>query len=182
MWDALVCIAPLVWCRTHSMPSSGLPLLALALGGADAARMLPSSMDTYAWPELPRFAALFVIVDVLQTSAHVLTHTGWLGACVRRHHLVHHRHRTISAAAAFDTGCIDALVQLIIPLLIALAVVEPNRTTAILFGVAFSQWLIHIHEPADVCRAWRLPGLVTPEYHQAHHEGRGHYAHVFAVC
>tara|TARA_B110001452_G_scaffold121046_1_gene100465 strand:- start:6965 stop:7516 length:552 start_codon:yes stop_codon:yes gene_type:complete len=180
--DALLCVVLPVWWRTHSMPVSGLPTLAIVLIGADALGVLPSSMDTYAWPSLSRLCGLLVGMDALQTTMHILTHRGWLGGVVREHHLVHHRHQKINPASAFDTGWLDALVQLICPLLVTLAAIQPDRTTAIAFGVIYSLWLVHIHTPGEASRCVRLPGLVTPEYHQAHHAGGGHYAHIFAVC
>jgi hypothetical protein len=179
--DALLCIGIPVWYRTRVMPFSGLPLLTIVLLCIDTLGVLPASMNTYAWPNMQRLCALFVSLDALQTLVHIPTHHGWLGVKVREHHLIHHRHKRIHPASAFDTGCLDALLQLIIPLMLTLALVQPDRTTAIAFGVLYSQWLIHIHTPTDACGVWRVP-VVTLAYHQAHHSGGGHYAHIFAVC
>ena len=179
--DALLCVGLPVWWRTRAMPVSGLPMLAVVLLSSDALGVFPSSMDSYAWPSWSRLCALFVAMDAAQTTVHVLTHRGWLGEVVRQHHLVHHRHKTIHPASAFDTGWLDAFLQLICPLLVTLVAIRPDRTTAIAFGVLYSQWLVHIHTPDAASRRWRIPGLVTPDYHQSHHAGSGHYAHVFAV-
>lgn len=178
--DALLCIGVPVWWRARAMPSSGIPLLAFVFSAVHALGGFPPSMEAYAWPSPTSLVALIVLMDAMQTLVHVLTHGGWLGDRVRRHHLVHHRHTTIAPATAFDTGVLDALVQLVVPLFVTLWSVRPDRTTAILFGVVHSQWLVHIHTPSSA-DAWSVPGLVTPAYHQQHHAGRGHYAHVFAV-
>jgi len=178
--DALICVGlPALW-KTRSVPLSGIPLLALAFCIAQWYAIFPSSMDSHAWPDPCRGFVLLLCVDTLQTSVHMLTHFGYLGQTVRKQHLVHHTHTLVHPSTAFHTGILDALLQLILPLIVALRIVEPDRTTAILFGLFFSQWLIYIHTPR-VVPGLRIPGLVTPEYHQEHHSGRGHYAHVFAI-
>lgn len=141
-------------------------------------RVFPSSMEKYERPDLMQLLLLFVCMDSLQTMVHYFTHRGWLGSTALRHHLVHHRHVRIATSEAFCTGWVDSLVQLIAPLLCVLHLVRPNRTTALVFGVMYSQWLLYIHTPDT---SLRFPGLIAPEYHQAHHSGKGNYAHVFPV-
>ena len=178
--DALICVGlPALW-RTRSLPLSGIPLLALTFCIAQLCAIFPSSMDSYARPDPYKSFVLLVCVDALQTIVHILTHFGYLGHMVRQQHLVHHTHTLVHPSTAFHTGILDALLQLILPLFVALRIVEPDRTTAILFGLFFSQWLIYIHTPRGA-PGLRIPGLVTPEYHQKHHFGKGHYAHVFAI-
>jgi sterol desaturase/sphingolipid hydroxylase (fatty acid hydroxylase superfamily) len=135
--DALLCFGIPAWWRTRSIPISGLPLLALTLYAVDAIGLLPSTMEAHATPDPARLLALFVSMDALQTVVHILTHRGWFGDRVHRHHRLHHRHRNINSASAFDTGFLDALVQLIFPLIATLNLIQPDRTSAILFGVCY---------------------------------------------
>lgn len=177
-WDAAFCIGLPALARKATLSPTGLPLVFLVLGTAECWGILPSSMHEYGTFEFARFALLLGCIDLVQTSLHFAIHAGWLGQTVRSHHLLHHAHTTIRTEIAFATGWLDALLQLALPLLMTLAAVKPNRTTAIAFGLFYSQWLLYIHSPTSQLR---VPGMVSPDYHALHHAGKGAYSHVFAV-
>ena len=177
-WDAVVCVGFPVIARTRALPVSGLPVMFASLVLSETFRIFPSSMEKYGWPDMLQLLLLFICMDSVQTAVHYCTHRGWLGSTALRHHHVHHRHVKITTRSAFCTGWLDSLVQLVAPLFCVLQLVRPNRTTALVFGVMYSQWLLYIHTPDT---SLRFPGLVTPAYHQAHHSGKGHYTHVFPV-
>ena len=180
MWDvafALLTSHACVWGTDVALRPTGVPFLLTALAMAWHAAALPSEVYAYGAFRPLSFCTLLALVDASQCAIHVAQHV-LPGA--RRSHAVHHAARDPTPRDAFVTGWSDALAQIVVPVYAALCVVRPDRTTALVFGLAYSHWLVYLHSALpDHC----VPGLVTPSYHRRHHAAsRGHYAHVFALC
>jgi sterol desaturase/sphingolipid hydroxylase (fatty acid hydroxylase superfamily) len=150
--------------RALVRPATGLPLafvFALAVPLPERARAYRAEDAARAPLEA---LALLVLVDGLQYCVHAATH-----AARRKAHAVHHRHTRPTPAVAFDTGLEDAVVQLLVPVAVAVHALAPSRAALVAFGVVYSLWLQLIHGTSA-----RLPRalervLVTPAYHRAHH-------------
>lgn len=178
--NAIVCVAGAV-AGAHGLarviaPWTGLPLLATALGSAAAVGAIPATCwDVTSTPDLAALAALVVSVDALQYVAHRAAHRAW-----RRTHAVHHAHVRPRVADAFDTHPVDALLQLVLPLLLALHLVRPTLATVTCFGAGYACWLLWLHDPKAHGGLSRL--VVTPAYHRVHHtEPHRCLAHVFPL-
>ena len=93
--------------------------------------------------------------------------------------MIHHRVHSPRRQDAFRTGYIDALLQVMLPLLVSVYVVCPHRTALSIFGVGFSWWLYFVHSECDgETHPWMARiGFVTPWYHKGHHcTPRSHFA------
>jgi len=189
MWSTalaiVACVVPWHAWSNAPVPWTGIPMALAALGLAWWRAWLPPEVyawETAApWSAAPRAGACIVVLDVLQCAVHRATHRGWLGDAVRRSHAKHHEHRRPTAAVAFDTGPLDAVVQLLIPLWATLWLVRPGRGAATLFGLAYSQWLLLIHA-ADVDERWIPWFMASPSYHRVHHAHPDrHFAHVLRI-
>ena len=167
--------------RSLLCPPTGFPLALLFFASAWCAGALPDRtyvLSDAHHPLLPlsEAALLLLAVDFVQLHAHRLMHTSPL----RAHHAVHHRHVRPSASVAFDTGVVDAVVQLLLPVYACIWIVRPCRLGVGMYGLAHSAWLQFIHTSPDVPypRLARL-GMVTPAYHHAHHaDPTRHMAHL----
>lgn len=180
MYDAALVIggAALLW--TRRLDLSGMPLLFACLGIAWCAELLPLTMYSYGPLYATHVLALCAVTDLLSTIVHAATHKRYLGQWLYESHCLHHKHIHPSAEDAFATGLLDALVQLVLPLFCALWWVCPNRVSAIVFGLVYSQHLLHVHT-ADRGRC--MWPLVDPAYHRRHHKvPNTNYSHFFAVC
>ena len=172
-----LCHAPAWGTRSFVRPWTGYPLLLGCVGVGTCLKVLPASVLEHGAPSLWHTLLLLVLVDGLQYLVHAAAHRFALS-----HHVRHHRHTRPTAADAFDTGPADALVQLVVPLFVAMHVVAPNRTSLLLFGSAYAAWLQFLHtHPVDWPSLRRI-GLVTPRYHHVHHQRpRKNLSHVFTT-
>lgn len=131
----------------------------------------PSMYDDDAHFRPAHVGALCFITDALQAFVHRMSHTAWKRTVLGRSHMVHHEHRNPEPQEAFYTGFVDAAVQMLLPLLFAMWVVQPSRLSAVAFGCVYSWWLLFIHSDPTVAHPTldRLC-LVTPSHHHRHHQ------------
>ena len=180
MIDMMIAIgAPtLLWTRRPS--ATGIPLLFTVFGTMWTFAMFPTEMYDYDAPSPIRLVALIVCTDLIQTIVHAMIHKRWLGERALRAHQIHHVYKSPSPDVAFETGVMDAVLQIIAPLYATLCLIRPDRCTAILFGMAYSQWLLYIHTGnAD----HGIPFLVSPRYHATHHtHPHKHFGHVICIA
>ena len=164
------------WCR--KFPFDGLPIMFLVFAIPWYLRFFPAQCYVYTFPSGVEVAKMVVITDLLQTVLHAATHKGYLGHFVYASHMVHHTKKKPVPADAFVTGTLDALLQLVIPVIASIFLTPPSRISLILFGCIYSQWLLFIHTSVDLpCMKWLL---VTPAHHQKHHRNPGcNFANVF---
>ena len=166
---------------------TGFPLAGAVLGAFWALGGLPASVYSYE-TTCAEFAydvaTLFLTVDAVQTLVHWLSHTHLRHTPLGRAHAVHHRHTYPTPADAFDTGALDAVAQLLLPLVLCVHVVRPSRGSLIAFGSLFSNWLHFLHSDPSVDRSrLRSFGLVTPAHHHEHHQAPWrNFSTVLAVC
>lgn len=180
MLDAaiVICTGGLIWDRHLSL--SGMPLLFSVFFALWTCDLFPVEMQVYQQPCLGKWTAAMFLTDLLQTFIHVATHRMWLGSKIFKAHGVHHTHKRPTPRDAFHTGAIDSFVQVLLPVFVVLHIVRPDRFTAVLYGLCYSQWLLYIHSdwPPSPSK-W----LVSPEYHRRHHEHpTGHFSHLIAFC
>ena len=172
MWDVCICIILFNtnwWIHFEYLAMTGFPLTFLVLYVLWLTQCLPMSMyDTDVTVNLWHVGLLFLFMDVLQTTCHYAAHTRLRHTPVGRSHMIHHVHKNPLPQDAFFTGSVDAIFQLILPLVLSLHLVQPSKYTASLFGCFYSWWLLFIHSNADVPWLSRL-GLVTPRHHRQHH-------------
>ena len=152
-------------------PLSGIPLFLMCLAFAFYFDVLPSECYEYSNlspGSLLQMTSLVVFTDIVQCMIHILMHTKSAPRFVRHSHSIHHRVKNPTPNESFQTGIVDSLLQLLLPLYISLWVVRPCRVSAIIFGSLYSAWLVYIHS--------QLPDhpfpnvLVTPSHHARHHE------------
>ena len=166
------------WCRR--LPKDGIPLMLASLAALWYGACLPAATYVHGWPHPADVLKMALVADVLQTAVHAATHRGLLGKAAYASHMVHHRARRPRPVDAFVTGTADALLQLVLPVAASIFAVAPNRTSLVVFGVAYSQWLLFLHSPARLPRCLRGV-LVEPRCHAAHHASpNAHFANVFA--
>lgn len=183
-----------VWCgreRWRVLTTlTGLPLLFASLALADGLQLLPTSMSSpvLVLPDPWRVATLALLVDALQFLVHAWTHHRTLPkmSWLRRTHAVHHKAKVPTTMGdAFHTGVTDAMLQLLLPLGIALHCVRPDRGTALTFGVGYCLWLLHLHdhsrdESSSSSSSYRF--WMTPRLHRLHHAHPGcNHGHMFTV-
>lgn len=178
MWDVAACLTlthmvawggRTVWCET------GLPFLITVLAAAWHGGLLPSEVYSYGNVRPEHVMALTVLVDVQQCLVHIASHAI---PALRRSHGIHHQSKRPTPRDAFCTGWIDAFTQLMLPLYASITLVRPNRSTAIVFGLIYSHWLVYLHSALP---DHPIAGLVTPSYHKHHHAVPSeHFSHVFA--
>jgi len=179
MLDMMIAIgAPtLLWTRRPS--TTGIPLLFAVFGILWSFGMFPAEMYHYGHPSAVKLVALVACTDLIQTLVHAMIHKRCFGERALRAHQVHHVHKRPTPHAAFETGAIDAVLQVIAPVYATLHVLRPDRCTAILFGLLYSQWLLYIHTGAA---DHGIPFLVSPQYHAVHHtHPYKHFGHVIRV-
>lgn len=174
MREALVFVvlANARWTRTLR-PLVGFPLTGTALAILWHNGWLPAatySYETTAPEFLYDIAALTLALDASQTLVHWLSHTHLRNTPLGRAHAVHHRHTSPTPRDAFDTGALDAIAQLILPLVACIHAIRPSRGALILFGTLYSNWLHYIHSTPTKNPWMESFGLVTPEHHHDHHK------------
>lgn len=182
MWEALllITVTALPWHTSWQVSWTGLPLMSLVLGLGWCLHVLPLSVYTHGYISLVECTELVVLTDVIQFGIHLATHKGWLGRRLAHAHAIHHKAQHPTPDDAFHTGILDAIVQLLVPLYLAIHMVQPNRSTVTFFGLAYSQWLLYIHSDTSAFLPKSL--FASPEYHKGHHlRPQTHYAHVFTI-
>lgn len=133
-------------------------------------KLLPEPMYTEYDVSCIHVLLLLLAIDVMQTACHCAAHTVLRHTIIGRSHAIHHRNRHPKPQDAFYTGFVDAGVQLLLPLYVALQLVQPSRSSAILFGSVYSWWLLFIHSESKKEFPWlEYFRLVTPRYHHKHH-------------
>ena len=188
MWEAmLLVVASNAGWTTSIGPCSGFPLAGAVLGALWATSGLPASVYTYETTSAKfvcDVGALVVAVDAVQTLVHWLSHTHLRRTPLGRAHAVHHRHVRPTPAEAFDTGALDAVAQLLVPLVACVHAVRPSRGSLAAFGVLYSNWLHFVHSDPTIDWAWlRRIGLVTPAHHHEHHRTPWrNFSTVLAAC
>lgn len=177
MLDVIVSIGLTSRAWTHSNEGLGLFLAMLVPLWYTSA--LPEPTYVHGGVEPFTIVSMFVCVDVLASGIHYATHKRWLGRRAFDSHQVHHRHVHPTPDDALHTGLLDACLQMAFPLLTALFLFHPNRTSATVFGSMYMHHLFHIHSESTM-GVWPL---VSPEYHRAHHhKPLTNFAHVLQWC
>lgn len=147
---------------------TGFPLAFACVAVAWTTGCLPSSVyhrSSSVALSVASAVASTILTDLLQTAVHVLSH-----ACNSASHRVHHTHRHPTPEDAFHTGATDALLQLLLPIFVAVHLTRPDRTALILYGCFYSSHLLYIHgTPRRIDRILDACGFVTPAYHRQHH-------------
>lgn len=173
------------WIRTYSYVAwSGYPLMFSVLGTLWYTGCLPAT--AYIHEVAPgtvavEFCALLVGTEAAQTTLHRLLHTSLKHTPIGRAHSRHHTHRHPEPQDAFYTGALDALVQLVVPVVALIWILRPHRLSLALFGAFYSFWLHLLHSDWDVPALAHL-GLVDPEYHRVHHRRTNvHFSNVFRI-
>ena len=189
MWDAILAVGSVgvIWlhdCPISNIPLSGYPLVATIIAGAWGLKIFPTSCYEYStncWDIICMTAQLLIAVDFLQFVLHMSIHKGWCGRYLQYAHTIHHKHKEVYPEIAFDTGYLDALLQLVFPMFSVIFIICPDRTSLILFGTIYSHWLLYIHSERinqpQIMNSWATKwdkvcdniGLVTPMYHALHH-------------
>ena len=151
MLDVFV-IVPLVniqWLsQSKRIPWSGFPLVFAILLAWWSLGLFPERVYLYSSRRiLFDFFALALPMDLTQTCLHRLAHGRLKNTIVGRSHAIHHQKIAPTPEDAFYTGSIDALYQLILPLLAIVQIVKPSRGRALYFGCAYSWWLNFLHSP-----------------------------------
>tara|TARA_B100000683_G_scaffold237412_1_gene242600 strand:- start:8604 stop:9146 length:543 start_codon:yes stop_codon:yes gene_type:complete len=171
---ALLSTHAMVWGPEVLKPPMGMPFLLAAAACAWTLRLLPAETYAHDLPSMHDLVALAFLVDLSQMAVHAASHAApWL----RASHALHHRATRPCPKDAFATGWIDAFTQMICPLFTSLWIVKPSRTTAMLFGLLYSHWLVYLHSdwPDHPVRF-----LVTPSGHKSHHARPDtHLSHIF---
>ena len=142
----------------------GLLLAGCVLAAYAYFDLLPSTMWTHGRPSFYDCLQMAIIQDGIQFCLHMLEHRFHFQS-----HRVHHRHVHPTSLDAFHTGTMDGLIQLVLPLWITLHVVEPNKTSAALFGTCYALWLQWIHADNTFALKLRSKFFVTPTFHRRHH-------------
>ena len=183
MWEAaLLCSALSVatFGRAVICVRTGLPLGFGVLAVAWCIRALPPSVY------LPRPTVVGVARDVVAMVActdlaQYCIHR-WSHARRSRSHALHHVHTHPRSTDAFRTGVADACVQLMVPILLSLWAVRPERVSTTVFGVGYALWLQFIHSDSAWCLAFRSTLLVTPSFHRLHHtKPHRNFGHVLTI-
>ena len=147
---------------------TGLPTAFALIAAAWFARAFPASVYTWDCRGPPyvmlEVACLLTLTDALQYGTHRTAHRLWYGSHAIHHHFVRPR-----ATDAFRTGFVDAVCQLIIPVLASVRIVAPSRIAVSLFGVLYAMWLQFIHSDHPRCLRLTSSVWVTPAYHREHH-------------
>ena len=177
--DAVLTVATANVCvygyRALVDPYSGFPLAGIMLGFASEFGCLPTSIyvtrvyDIYA----SEITLLFLLVDALQYMTHICSHRIFYSS-----HKLHHAYKTPTPADAFKTGIVDAVFQLLLPIVVAIHILETSRGSLIFFGSSYSIWLQFIHSQ----HAFQSYIFVSPKYHHVHHRNpTKNYGHLFTV-
>lgn len=178
MWDAvlLILLANVGW--AHGVAVHGFPLAFAVFAALWCTDGLPHPVYSYRTPPLTfasDVASLLLMIDVTQTAVHVMAHTRLKHTLLGRSHRIHHERVVPTPQDAFHTGIIDALMQLVLPLVAAVHAIRPSRGALILFGALYSNWLHYLHSGTGDPRVLRKLGLVTPAMHARHHTHPGSY-------
>lgn len=179
MWEAFVSLVVLSrwW---FGMPNH-LTLGFATMATGWVAHWLPSSvypLQSVAVSTLGReVGALTITVDALQFGVH-----WWMHALRMRSHARHHIHKTPRVQDAFDTGAVDGVLQLIVPIYVAMWMWRPSRVSASAFGVLYGLWLQWIHSDDPNSLSCTSTVFVTPAYHRIHHlHANVNFGHVLRV-
>ena len=172
------------WVRFDYIATSGFPLAFFFLAVWWSFRMLPSTMyDSDDGVRVVDVCLLCFLMDMMQVCVHYSAHTFLKNTAIGNSHMLHHEHRKPTPQDAFYTGFVDATTQLMLPLWCTLHIVTPSKWTAIVFGCAYSWWLLFIHSSPE--RAFPLlssMGFVTPRYHHEHHrDPTRHFSHLLTL-
>lgn len=188
MWEAILwisCAHVCVWrdLNVIYLPSSGFPLAFVCLFSMWMCELFPKSIYTFQGFSFIHFICMTICVDVIQTYIHRSLHR----TRIKRLYLAHARHHIHikpTPKDSFDTAYVDAALQLVVPIIISIWLIKPDRVTIQIFGAFYSFWLQFIHsDPAIDYPFFDKVGLVTPKYHHAHHKTpMSHYAHIFQWC
>lgn len=167
MWDVFLLIATVnasVFGLRALFVMPGLCFAGCVLAMFGALGGLPVEMDDHGLVSLYNLVCMAVLQDGIQFAIHVGEHR-----CHLRSHNIHHKNVHPCSLNAFQTGWVDAIVQLIVPLGVTLWAIRPNKTTAGVFGAWYSLWLqwIHADDPASLKLHSRV--FVTPAFHRRHH-------------
>lgn len=157
---------------------TGMPLAFVCIWVCWVLRALPP--EVYIWLSGPPFlfqvVSFAIATDALQYVMHRVGHFAW-----RESHAVHHKYRDPTAQDAFRTGMVDACLQLLVPLYVALWTIRPCRAATSCFGISYGLWLQHIHTTPPP-HAKYATFFVTPSYHHKHHtHPNKHYGHLLRV-
>ena len=181
MLDALLLVGfPCCLWLSRDPEPSGLPLMFVAVAMMWYTHIWPHQCYEYGPIEWDRWLLLIILSDLLQTLSHYAIHHKYFGMAMYNSHQIHHEKKSPQPDDAFYTGVLDAMVQLILPILATVGVVAPNRTTLLLFGLAYSQWLLYIHSHTRALLPDNI--FVSPDYHRMHHsKPLSHYSSVFIM-
>lgn len=164
--------------KIKEIPITGMPFFFAILASVWNSRLLPLSVFTYGTPNVLHIVLLVIFVDLVQCILHFSLHKKILGLYAYNAHNIHHKVKNPKPRDAFSTGLLDSVTQLIMPIFVSIYWIEPNRTTVILFGILYSQWLLYIH--SDLAQISKY--LVSPQYHKQHHQNlEVNFAHVFPL-
>lgn len=180
MLDAILFIA--FWnCTLFGLESvivlPGLPFAFAIFGCMYFLNAFPEKTYLHDQPLLLEIIALTILVDFIQFNLHLLEHKLHF-----KSHSIHHRKTTPSCCDAFHTGIFDAALQLVLPIYIAICVVDPNKTSLITFGCFYAYWLQWIHSNSPYALSIKSSFFVTPSYHRIHHQQpTKNLSHVFIL-
>lgn len=172
----------------RTFPLSGFPVMfayIAVLWAAGFAGFAPSVYEYECKPGhvLQGTLCMLVCADALQTAFHFAAHS-MKPTALWRSHQVHHRHVNPTHEDAYDTGFLDAVVQMVLPVHLSIVVVQPGRFALIAFGCVYSSWLLYIHDNRNrrVDAVLSMLGFVTPAYHLVHHRKKNrNFANIFRV-
>ncbi len=174
MWDVIVTILLFNakwWIHFDYVAIAGFPFTFLVFYLFWIYHLFPYSMyDTNSF-SVTHICLLIIFTDFLQTICHYSAHTFLKHTIIGKSHMIHHTNRNPTPQDAFFTGFIDAVVQLIFPMLFVLCAVQPSKWTAATFGCIYSWWLLFIHSDPHTVYPWLTYfRFVTPEDHHKHHQ------------
>lgn len=156
---------------------TGFPLALLLLGLSYYIHILPPEMYTHGPPQISSIVLMMISIDLIQFVSHVLEHRMHL-----KSHSRHHIHTDPQTINAFETGWVDAILGLMVPLLISLWLTRPNKTSAALFGGGYAMWLQFIHSNHPRALQFGSSILVSPRYHRLHHKHpQQNFGHIFVI-
>ena len=117
-----------------------------------------------------------MLTDFLQFFTHLIGHKFW-----KKSHYLHHRHVYPSSDISFDTGTVDAVLQLIVPLVISFHIIKPSKIEIFLFGLIYMNWLQYIHSN-NLYDFKKNTLFVSPHFHKLHHQYHTkNFGHVFVI-
>ena len=153
-------------------PYSGFPLTIVILSLFLNYDLFPESVKTRDF-RVSEVFNITICVDALQYITHRLSHKIFYHS-----HSKHHVYKEPSPHDAFKTGMIDAVFQLILPIIMTIYYIKPVRGSLIIFGLVYSIWLQFIHSNI----AFKSSILVSPCFHKTHHRiPNKNFGHVLTI-